>query len=135
MIANVEFKMELRVRNLLDVFYPVSRIPHVIKIARDNYPMLCGHFQDGRCRLASMVARELPGSAITVYDWRVNVVPPELYGKVASMFHVRLSQAANAFIRATDDLPRSNRLIRYSCQVVSSAPGAEISPLLKGVFK
>jgi hypothetical protein len=79
MIADVRLKVRLRVRAL---FAKISSGTTDAIIAEDTFssiPVPCGHPADGRCVLAHVIARELPGTQVRVYRHTVEIDLPLAY--------------------------------------------------------
>lgn len=79
MIANVKFKITMRVCAFFDTLYQTSRVPAEWQLYLDEVPLQCGHRKDWRCMLANSIAAELPGTIVRVGRFNVEIDLPLLY--------------------------------------------------------
>lgn len=79
MIADVKLKIRMRVRAL---FAAISTRTTEMVLSENRFasiPVPCGHPTDGRCVLAYVIARELPGTQVRVRRFTVEIDLPLSY--------------------------------------------------------
>lgn len=79
MIANVKFKITMRIRARFDGIVTQQADPASWQGYVDELPVTCGHRRDWRCLLATIMSRELPGCVIRVGQFMVETDLPLLY--------------------------------------------------------
>ncbi len=79
MIADVRFKIRMRLRALFAVISTRATDTILSENRFAQIPVPCGHPADGRCVLAHVIARELPGTVARVRRFTVEIDLPLLY--------------------------------------------------------
>lgn len=98
MTADVKLKVRMRVRAL---FAAISTRSVDMVLSENRFasiPVPCGHPADGRCVLAYVIARELPGTTVRVRRFTVEIDLPALYLKSGTTISETITPGVGLFI-------------------------------------
>jgi len=79
MIADVRLKLRMRVKALFESILSTAAIRSGWELYLSELTVPCGHRQDWRCVLATIVSQDLPGTTVHVGQFTVELDLPLLY--------------------------------------------------------
>lgn len=124
MIADVKLKIRMRVRAL---FAAISTRTIETVLSENRFasiPVPCGHPADGRCVLAHVIARELPGIQVRVRKFTVEIDLPLSYKGSQRSIVENIPPGVGLFVTGctTKNGHNGNRFSSCAATAVTSLP-------------